>query len=251
MLIPKVSNKKHQYKIYAWLQKLSEPQMNHPKFQELRNKYLMMLTLSLLNKTVMAIFNAPPENELLETENLQIIEAKSKWEQDLFWTEIVEQHNEISQSENKNCSIHTKDDCPQMNEVDSMFGAVLDKQFKLYLYMAKPHIVLLKNRQEKLLASQWIQALCCIKKFSCTAAKSIRNDYMIALGGYLTIGLAGPFLKFPPVPLTSIDKIPKNKVPITDPTHYRADEFLKTLPKPEEGAFAFIALTGDLYDSFQ
>lgn len=206
----------------------------------------MMLTLSLLNNTVMAIFNAPPPYELLEIENLNIPEAKSKWEQDLFWTEIVKQHNEISQSESKNCSIH-QEDCPKMNEVDLIFGSVLDKQFQLYLYMAKPHIVLLKNKQEKLLASQWIQSLCCIKNYSCTAAKSIRNDYMMALGGYLTTGLAGPFLKLPSVPLTSIDKIPKNE----ESTHQKANDFLKTLPKPEEGAFAFIALTGDLYDSFK
>lgn len=211
----------------------------------------MMLALCLLNKTVMTIFSSSPPDELLEIENLNIEVAKSKWEQDLFWKEIVQQHSEITESQNKNCTIHNQDKCPKMNEIESIFGNVLDKQFQLYLYMAKPHIVLLKNRQEKLLASQWIQSLCCINKYSCTAAKSIRNDYMMALGGYLTTGLAGPFLKFPPFPLTSIDKIPKNEVPITDPTHHRVEEFLKSLPKPEEGAFAFIALTGDLYDSFQ
>lgn len=225
--------------------------MNHLKFQDLRNKYLMMLTLSLLNKTVMAIFNSAPPDELLEIENLKITVVKSKWEQDLFWTEIIQQHNEIGESQNKNCSIHTQNNCPKINEIDSIFGNVLDKQFQFYLYMAKPNIVLLKNKQEKLLASQWIQSLCCIDQYSCTAAKSIRNDYMMALGGYLTTGLAGPFLKFPPIPLTSIDKIPKNNVPITDPTHHRVEEFLKSIPKPEEGAFAFIALTGDLYDSHQ
>lgn len=211
----------------------------------------MMLTLSLLNKNVIAIFKEAPPDKLLEIENIKVTVAKSKWEQDLFWTEIVQQHSEINKSQNKKCAIHIQDNCPQMNQIDLIFGNVLDKQFQLYLYIAKPNIVLLKKKHEKLLASQWIQSLCCINQNSCTAAKSIRNDYMMALGGYLTTGLAGPFLKFPPVTLTSIDKISKNEVPVTDPTHHRVEEFLKSLPKPEEGAFAFIALTSDLYDSFQ
>lgn len=238
-------------KIIAWLEKLQEPQLNEPKFQDLRNKYLMMITMCLLNKTVVGIFNAAPPAELQEIHQLKHAVANSKWIEDKFWAEVDQQYNEIKQLENKSCPIHTQESCPEKKTVDPVFANVLDSQFQLYLYMAKPRILLLKNRHEKLLASQWIQSLCNINTTSCTSAKFIRNDYMMALGGYLTTGhLAGPFLKFPPVPLTSVDKIQK-EVPLTDPTHPRVEEFLKNLPKPEEGAFAFIALTGDLYDSFE
>lgn len=247
-----MSNKRNQLKIIVWLEMLHDPQMNQQHFQEIRNKYLMMICLSLLIEKFIGIFISSPPEELYEIEEFPIPVAKYKWEEDSLWTEITEQFNEITELQDNKCLVHIQGDCPKMNETSSIFGDVLDNQFQLYLYMAKPHVVLLKNRHEKLLSSQWIQTLCCINKKSCTASKAIRNDYMMALGGYLTTEhLAGPFLKFPPVPLTTIADISKNDVPITDTANSRVEEFLKDLPKPEEGAFAVISLTGDLYDAFQ
>lgn len=37
--------------------------------------------------------------------------------------------------------------------------------------------------------------------------------------------------------------------PITDPTGPEATDFLASQPVPEEGAFCYIAITGDLVDS--
>lgn len=213
----------------------------------------MMLSLCLLNKNIIGIFNSDPPEVLREIDKFKIPVAKYNWEQDLLWTQILQQFYEITEfQDNNKCPVHIHDICPKINERAKIFGDILDNQFQLYLYMAKPQIVLLQNRHEKILASQWIQSLGCINKKSCTASKAIRNDYMMALGGYIANGhLAGPFLKLPPVPLTSLAEISKNEDSTTDPTHSRVEDFLENSPSPEEGAFAFIALTGDLYDSIQ
>jgi hypothetical protein len=65
------------------------------------------------------------------------------------------------------------------------------------------------------------------------------------------LNLMGPFLEDPPAPLPPIAETALTAAtlhPITDPTSAQADEFLLENPKPENGAFAFLILTSDVYN---
>lgn len=65
--------------------------------------------------------------------------------------------------------------------------------------------------------------------------------------------LCGPFAEYPPfrtlVPLVEAAKIASETKPITDPTSPDVTEFLSTQPVPDEGAFCYISITGDLVSS--
>lgn len=63
----------------------------------------------------------------------------------------------------------------------------------------------------------------------------------------------GPFADYPPwrtlPPLAEAAKTAAENKPLTDPTGPEASEFLASQPVPTEGAFCYIALTGDLIAS--
>lgn len=63
----------------------------------------------------------------------------------------------------------------------------------------------------------------------------------------------GPFAELPSwkslVPLAEAAKAAAENKPITDPTGAEANEFLMNQPMPDDGAFCYIALTGDLVAS--
>jgi len=82
--------------------------------------------------------------------------------------------------------------------------------------------------------------------------KGVRNDYTMALLGYLyDLRLTGPFEHPPPNgPLetleTAMDRL-KDTYPLTVPTQTDVDEFLSDQPTPADGgAFCYIAISGDL-----
>lgn len=65
--------------------------------------------------------------------------------------------------------------------------------------------------------------------------------------------VTGPFKEYPPwsslPPLAEAARLAAETKPITDPTGPDASEFLATQPVPEDGAFCYIAITGDLISS--
>lgn len=65
--------------------------------------------------------------------------------------------------------------------------------------------------------------------------------------------LIGPFAEYPPwrtlPPLAEAAKMAAENRPITDPTGPEATHFLAKLPKPNDGAFCYIAITGELVNS--
>lgn len=111
---------------------------------------------------------------------------------------------------------------------------------------------MLLRSSDRLRAAKWIQALCAINKTFCTLAKGIRNDYMLVLCGHLTNqDLTGIFEDYPLdklLPINVLAQIRSERKPITDPTHPKTAEFFTNVPHPEEGAFALVAITGDLYE---
>lgn len=179
------------------------------------------------------------------------------WENN-FWEEIV-QNNPIEFHNDQKCLFHEhlrycpRDKDSVANKINSITEVLLDAQFRFLLHLVRPYVFLLGS-STKLRACQWITKLCSIHyNTKCIIAKGVRNDYMTCLVGYLHSNqLLGPFVKYPGdvlIPLPLAAKYQSENVSITDPTHPRTEEFLKSLSFPDEGAFAFIAVTGDLCSS--
>lgn len=83
---------------------------------------------------------------------------------------------------------------------------------------------------------------------------SIQNWKTLFLFRYLQdLRAVGPFVDYPSwktlEPLVEAAKSTQRDIPITDPTGPHVNEFLMDQPMPEDGAFCYIALTGDLITS--
>lgn len=147
---------------------------------------------------------------------------------------------------------------------------MLDQEFQLFLHIARPYAALLTGHDKTRIAN-WIQILCSIHgKDCCSGMKSIRNDYIMALTSWVYWRLStfiyfdnlfvcsylydlrtpGPFVDYPPLKyllsLPDATARMNDPRPITDPTHPEAEKFLCSQMIPEDGAFCYIAVTGDL-----
>lgn len=202
---------------------------------------------------------------------------RAEWENGRFWERRIQNEKEAEKASMKSsktrvqgkakviskCSVHGPDgECPE-EKVHSKVGKCLDMQFEYLLAMADSYKDLLGNdvNGDKIQrANLWLQALAMIDKTACTFMKGIRNDYAMVLVGYLVNGeLKGPFEDLPPEvlqPLTQAiatyiekrqmkndDQIPLN------PAGDTIENFMCEVPSVEEGAFALLALSGNLFSS--
>lgn len=80
--------------------------------------------------------------------------------------------------------------------------------------------------------------------------------FLFAFSYAQDLRIVGPFAEYPPIrklpPLAEAAKLASassEERPLTDPAGPEATEFLSHQPVPDEGAFCYIALTGDLIAS--
>lgn len=113
----------------------------------------------------------------------------------------------------------------------------------------------LTSYPELRIACKWIEVLSQIDRNCCARAKGIRNDHLLVLMSYLLQHqLMGPFRRLPTHPLEPLmetaRKVAKNKpMNRSDGLGINSgDDFLSQFPIPEEGAYAFISLTSDLFE---
>ncbi|KAB0799677.1 hypothetical protein PPYR_07557 [Photinus pyralis] len=235
--------------VIPWVRKLFRPEYHSAQFREKRNKYLLYLTLTLLNDECYGIFRiAPPSGPLPELQSIEHEEQPmAQWELDPMWRDSVAALPADFQY--LSCAVHEfVMDCEKDHDLD----VILDQEFQFFLFLARPYASLLNSDDQTKIAA-WLQTLCTISGRSCSSMKAIRNDYMMALLGYVhDLRVAGPFREYPPWttlrPLMEAAKWSAETKPITDPTGHEANEFLAALPIPQDGAFCYIALTGDLID---
>lgn len=162
------------------------------------------------------------------------------------------------------CSIHGPDgECPK-DMANNKIGDCLDKQFEYLLAMAESYKELLRSDDvidDKVnRVNLWLQALSRIDKTACVYMKGIRNDYVMVLVGYLVNGeLKGPFEDIPTQnlqPLTQAiatyiakralkDDVTDKQVPL-NPASDTIENFMNECPSVEEGAFALLALSGNI-----
>lgn len=205
---------------------------------------------------------------------------RAEWQNGRFWEQ--RQANEksaekaimksskariLAKQDSNKCSIHIHGpdgDCPK-DLINSKIGDCLDKQFEYLLAMAESYKELLRRDDgggEKVnRVNLWLQALSRVNKTACAHMKGIRNDYIMVLVGYLVNGeLKGPFEDLPSEnlqPLTQaiatyiakreLKSDDDKKVPL-NPASDTIENFMNECPHVEEGAFALLALSGNLFN---
>jgi hypothetical protein len=206
---------------------------------------------------------------------------RAEWQNGQYWAQRLENEkstqNALSKSSkvriqpkkdnNNKCSIHGLDaECPK-DTTNEKIGDCLDKQFEYLLAMAESYKELLKSDNvsggDKVnRVNLWLQALSRIDKSACVYMKGIRNDYIMVLVGYLVNGeLKGPFEDIPTEhlqPLTHAiatyiarralkDDVSDKQVPL-NPASDTIENFMNECPSVEEGAFALLALSGNIFN---
>lgn len=166
----------------------------------------------------------------------------------------------------KLCSVHTNDvDCPK-DQVKEKIGKCLDAQFNYLLtlaanYPASTHSTFVL----------WLNALSRIGKDACVNMKSIRNDHIMLLVGYLLYGeVKGPFEVNPREPLeplhdtiasyitkktATVDSKKKptttrSNAPPLNPVSDTIEAFMNTVPRIDEGAFALLTISGNFFNQW-
>lgn len=178
------------------------------------------------------------------------------------------QHQQKPPVKAKICSVHAnEDDCPK-DQVKEKIGKCLDAQFNYLLtlaanYPASTHPIFVL----------WLNALSRIGKDSCVNMKSIRNDHIMLLVGYLLYSeVKGPFEVNPREPLeplhdtiasyitkktatveskkkpTTTASTKRSNAPPLNPVSDTIEAFMNTVPRIDEGAFALLTISGNFFN---
>lgn len=251
IIAPALSSDVDRKKILPWVRKLFSPEYHGSQFREKRNRYLVFITLTVLNDEASNIFmTRPPDGAMIEIEDIPLIGIPAaEWELDNTWNDTLNNLPEDFQT--LECAVHENQ---TLCDDDHHLDAILDQEFQYMLYLAKPYVAMLEGRFESTRGATWLQTLCTIHGEACSSMRGIRNDYMMALLGFIhDLRLAGPFADYPPwktlPPLAEAAKKASDNKPITHPGNPDASDFISSQPIPNEGAFCYIALTGDLVTS--
>lgn len=287
---PSLSKEKDKEKVIPWIRKLYAPEYATEFFKIKRNRYLFAFTLTILNDEMYGVFKTiPPAGPLKTPESIAVpIMPLTTWEIDRMWEEVIvdedkdnkpfcSMHEKCPEEENeegKNDDEEEKylKDVPEEDRSfyeekksaksekkrdeknkKALLSSLLDWEFQYLLHIVRPYAALITNVSEKAKVAKWLQKLCGIRMdMACSKMKGVRNDYIMALIGFLyNLRLAGPFENLPPNgPLESLEKAMdkiKDGYPLTVPTQNDVDEFLADQPPPADGgAFCYIAISGDL-----
>lgn len=229
-------NRCQQQMAIQWNRKLTEASYNAAALREKRNKYFLMLTLCLNYGELKHPFTrAPPSGPL---PNITSIQNPSR---------RVPEVRVTPPQAKKPCDFHEEGGCP----IDPRnVSKVLDEQFAFLIKIAEANVDILSDHSDRQRGRQWVKFLSSINT-DCIDMKGVRNDYVMLLAGYvLNDELLGPFLQVPIEKLISLHELVQivdmQNHMVIDPSHPKAKRFLKDVPHPTEGAFCFVAVTGDL-----
>lgn len=285
---PNMSKEKDKEKVIPWIRKLYAAEYATEFFKIKRNRYLFTMIISILNDEMYGVFKLiPPSGPLKKPESFSIPAMPlTTWEVDTMWEEMLKGEEDNPKS---TCTMHALCPGPEDDEEDDgeeldqtnmsaeekakyaedlarkrdksivdknkklLYSTLLDWEFQYLLHVARPYAALMTTVPDKTRVAKWLQKLCGVRMdISCTRMKGVRNDYMMALLGYLyDLRLTGPFEHPPPDgPLenleTAMERL-KYDYPLTVPTQNDVNEFLADQPQPAEGgAFCYIAVSGDL-----
>ncbi|XP_058829024.1 uncharacterized protein LOC131688636 [Topomyia yanbarensis] len=254
-LIPTIEYEIYQEIANKWLTKLCEPFLNVKTLRDKRNRYLQMLCIGSLAGETQVPFNEPPPVQIPEIAAIKkpMLRAPAWHESAAEWKEhlalLAELGTKLKIPAIRKCQTHAK----QCSGGKDARGTFLDRQFEFFLFLSRSYLRSMKSYPELRLACRWVEALSQIDQKCCIRAKGIRNDYALALMGYLLHHqMVGPFRSMPVHPLEPLldaaRKVADN-TPMTRIDDFGLNEkgdFLSNFPLPEEGAFAFISLSSAL-----
>lgn len=251
-LVPAIKNAAHQEAVVAWVTRLVSPEFGIAELKLKRNRYLMMISMCIQcdNLSSSPFSQRAVPGELLDPLNVQQQpSAPAAWERNKQWSEYVDEQSLFDGHLIPTCSIHHPNTCPA-DEMNCSIGATLDRQFQLFLHLAMPFVCKLPHALHRQKAAGWLQRLCSNGNGICALTKGIRNDYMMLLLGYLSSGLlTEPFQHYATdklVPLKDL-KFDTELRPNNKPDDPRVGRLIKDMPLPtEQGAFAFLSITGDM-----
>ncbi|KAL0268834.1 UNVERIFIED_CONTAM: hypothetical protein PYX00_010645 [Menopon gallinae] len=239
-----------------WIKKLFGPCYHSTCLKPKRNKYLLYLTITLYNDETFGIFKQePPRGKLPDLHSLPYGSecSQAAWEQETQWCDTLNDlppHFKYSK-----CYLcpGPSNECPNYDE---RYGMMLDASFQYFLWLIRPYVALMTDPTDKTKAACWVQTLCGIapEREDCPMMKEMRNDYLIALLGYVhDLRVEGPFNEMPPeeqlMPLEEAVKRYRETNPFNSPVGAQAEEFLSQQPLPQTGAFAYINVTGSLFEN--
>ncbi|EDS27874.1 conserved hypothetical protein [Culex quinquefasciatus] len=251
-LIPVMRVEEEKELANRWLTKLAEPTLAVKNLRDKRNRFLMMLCISLYSGHIQTPFNMTPPAKLPEIATIKRprfdppawhgIEAD--WKEHLGL--LAEMGKKLKLPAVRKCQAHAK----QCSGGKDARGNFLDRQFEFFLYNARSYLRSLNAYPKLRVACRWLEALCQVDRNCCARAKGIRNDYMMALMSYLLHHqLTGPFRGLPEYPLESLQEAAKKAAegqPLNRATGGDGHGILNQFPIPEEGAFAFISMSSGL-----
>lgn len=164
------------------------------------------------------------------------------------------------QTKEKLCSVHENDEDCKKDRVKEKIGNCLDAQFNYLLTLATEYPASTHSN-----IVLWLNALCRIGKDSCVYMKSIRNDHIMLLVGYLLYDeVKGPFELYPTQPLEPLNdtiasfitrkdaeketKSTKSNAPPLNPVSDTIEAFMNSVPRIDEGAFALLTISGNFFN---
>lgn len=288
---PNLSTEKDKDKVVPWVRKLYAAEYATEFFKIKRNRYLFKMVLSIMNDEMYGVFKfIPPAGPLKSPESFAVPAVPlAIWEMDNMWEEMLRGEDNSASActmhaqcpgsevdgEDENDGDEEEVDVMDMSEEEkarvteelmarrerskvdrnkrTLHSVLLDWEFQYLLHVSRPYAALMDTVQEKTRVAKWLQKLCGVRRdAACAKMKGVRNDYMMALLGYLyDLRLTGPF-EHPPSdgPLenleTAMERL-REDYPLTVPTQDDVNEFLSDQPSPAEGgAFCYVAVSGDL-----
>lgn len=121
VVAPTLSSDPDKLLVTPWITKLFRPEYQTTKLREKRNRYLICLTINLLNDEVTGVFQkAPPEDALVDLRSIcPEPSAAAEWEMDRMWQESL--LSLPDDFEMMGCSVHgSSNECQQDHKLDKV-----------------------------------------------------------------------------------------------------------------------------------
>ncbi|XP_024939623.1 uncharacterized protein LOC107266557 isoform X2 [Cephus cinctus] len=251
-LAPALTSSKDRTRVLPWINKLFGAEYHVEVLRDKRNRYLAAITVNMINDELSGIFeNDPPSGATRDLSTMTVVNAPcAEWEQDTTWSEYISALPE--NYEEMPCSFHKQDESCEKDQFE--MNHQLDIEFWFLLYQIRPYAAMMPCPDARTKVASWIQTLCRLGCTKCGRMKGLRNDYAYALYGYVhDLRIAGPFQDYPPWnylrSLPDAAKAAAKRHPLTSPCCEEAESFMSAQPTPEEGAFCYIAVTGEFANS--
>lgn len=216
------------------------------KNREIRNKCLFRLSLAILNDTVFDLMLEAPESvpEMSIEPSDFSVNYKRLFDQQMSVLETYRKDPQIVLACEKHWIVK---ECPAEDN-RLCYSSLLRIHF--WYYIAMGNNTYIRNPDHRQLALLWSQFISLMYVVGCCAVKEEAVTLMMGLAVCSTdFELKPPFTSVPEFPLRPLKfmKVKGYEESSHDPTSLIAQKFVNSMPEIDEGAFAFISVSKDLF----